>query len=74
MATKPDPQQTTRHAPEELARAQAIVAKIDAKVTELLEPLAREIRIMKWEPEYAAIMWEAVAMKALRRAKENKHG
>jgi hypothetical protein len=49
-------------APEEVAR------KIEAKIDRLLEPLVIEMRIMKWKPEYQAIIWEAIAHKALRRS------
>ena len=62
------------HSPEDIAKAQAVAVKIEAKVTALLEPLAREVRIMGWPPEYAAIMWEAVAMKAMARAQEAQRG
>lgn len=59
-----------KHSPEEVAKAKALVAKIDAKVVDLLAPLATEMRIMKWAPEYEAILWEHVAVKAMARARD----
>lgn len=47
-----------------LEKAMAMVQKINAKVDRLLEPLQREMRIMKWPAEYQAILWEAVMMEA----------
>jgi hypothetical protein len=53
-----------------LEAAMAMTRKIRAKVDQLLEPLAREMRIMEWAPEYQAIMWEAVMLEATQRMEE----
>lgn len=63
MATQPiDPLEE-----EHLVIAIAMAQKIQNKVNILLEPLQREMRIMKWNPEYQAILWEAVMMEAKNR-------
>lgn len=49
---------------EHLAKALEMSKKIARKIDDLLEPLQREMRIMKWPSEYQAIMWEAVMMEA----------
>ncbi len=50
-----------------LEAAMAMTRKISAKVDQLLEPLAREMRVMKWAPEYQSILWEAVMLEAKQR-------
>ena len=55
---------TTTPEAEHLAKAMAMVQKINRKVDALLEPLQREMRVMKWNPEYQAILWEAVMLEA----------
>lgn len=40
--------------------AEALAAKIEAKIDRLLEPLVREVAIMKWPPDFQVIIWEAV--------------
>lgn len=53
--------------PDPVAHLEAAIAmtrKITAKAQTELEPLAREMRIMKWKPEFQAIMWEAVMLEA----------
>ncbi|CAB4149875.1 hypothetical protein UFOVP1433_44 [uncultured Caudovirales phage] len=50
--------------PEQLAVAQATAASMIARAKSSLAPLERAMRIMKWEPEYRAIMWEAVMEEA----------
>jgi hypothetical protein len=57
-----------KHTPAEIASAKAVVAKIELKVDDLLAPLAREMRIMRWAPAYRAILWEAVMLEAQKRA------
>jgi hypothetical protein len=47
-----------------LEKAMAMVQKINRKVDDLLEPLQREMRIMKWPAEYQSILWEAVMLEA----------
>lgn len=47
-----------------LDQAMDIVVKIRRKVDDLLTPLGREMRIMKWPAEYRAILWEAVMLEA----------
>ena len=68
-----EPTQPTR-SPADVAKAEALAAKLDRKATDLLEPLAREIKLMGWKSEYATIMWEIVAHKAFARAKEAANG
>jgi hypothetical protein len=58
------------HPPDELASALKLVAKIEAKIADLFRPLELEMRIMKWAPEYQAIIWEAVANRAAERARK----
>jgi hypothetical protein len=50
-----------------LEAAMAITRKIGAKVDKLLAPLALEMEIMEWKPEYRAIVWEAVMIEARQR-------
>lgn len=59
---------TTDHA----AKAQALADKIARKAADVLEPLIREMDIMKWPAEYRVIMWEAVACHATVLAAESK--
>lgn len=47
-----------------LAKAMDLTKQITDKVDRLLEPLAREMKIMAWQPEYQAILWEAVMLEA----------
>lgn len=53
-----------------LEAAMAMSRKINDKAERLLDPLVIEMRIMKWEPEFQAIMWEAVMLEAKRRMEE----
>lgn len=50
--------------------ANAVAAKIEKKVEDTLYVLDREMAIMKWPPEFRAIMWNAVAHAAALRAHE----
>ena len=45
-----------------------LAKKVQAKVEATLMPLEREMAIMKWEPEYRRIIWEAVARHAMNKA------
>jgi hypothetical protein len=54
---------------EDKAKAQGLAHKISGKVNDALSPLALEMELMSWKPEYRAIVWEAVAMEALKRLK-----
>lgn len=47
-----------------LEKAMAMTRKISTKVDRLLEPLEREMKVMKWAPEFRAILWEAVMLEA----------
>lgn len=47
-----------------LEAAMAMTRKITAKASDTLEPLAREMRIMKWSSDFQTIMWEAVMLEA----------
>lgn len=58
------------HTPEEIAKAKALAARIEAKVADLLAPMDLEMRIMEWKPEFRVIMWEAIGRKALERARK----
>jgi hypothetical protein len=53
-----------------LARASAeeiaLSNRILKKAEDLLAPLKREMDIMKWPPEYRAIIWAAVQQQALK--------
>lgn len=63
-----------KHTPEHLAKAKRIVAQIEAKIAGAIGPLEREMQIMQWAPEYRAIVWEAVARKAMEKALEAHRG
>lgn len=52
----------------DLAKAKALATKIQKRADESLAPIAREMLVMQWPAEYRAIMWQAVAEEALRRA------
>ena len=52
----------------EIQDAIKLADKLQTKATELLYPLEREMRLMKWPDEYQAIMWEVIASIALERA------
>lgn len=45
-------------------KAIAVAAKITTKAEAALDGLNREMKIMKWSPEFRAIMWDAVAQVA----------
>lgn len=49
-------------------RVVALANKITAKAEGTLAGLEREMTIMKWPAEYRAILWEAIAEIASRRA------
>ena len=51
---------------------QALAEKIAQKVAETLEPLEREMIIMKWPSEYRVIFWQALSIAADRLAAESK--
>lgn len=68
--TPPKPDDT----PEDIAEAEKLLEKINTKVLALLEPLAREMRIMGWPPHHAEVMWKTVALDALERAKKVGNG
>jgi hypothetical protein len=61
-----DPQDPVAH----LEAAIAISRKINDKAETLLAPLVIEMRIMKWKPEFQAIMWEAVMLAAKQRMED----
>ena len=52
---------------QDASKAEALAEKIKAKVIDALDPIATEMKIMKWRPEFQAIMWEAVMMEAMAR-------
>lgn len=60
----------TSPTPEEITKANAAAERVARKAFDLLEPLAREIRIMGWRPEFQVIMWETVGYMALSRARD----
>ena len=49
-------------------KAQAVAAKVMNRAENALADLEREMAIMKWPPEFRAIMWGAVAALATQRA------
>lgn len=52
-----------------MERAQALANKITKKAEDALSGLEREMSIMKWPPEFRAIMWGAVVeMASLKRS------
>ena len=51
-------------------KATALAGKIADKAQGALAGLDREMTLMSWPPEFRAIMWEAVANMAARRAAE----
>lgn len=53
-----------------MEKAQALAAKIEQKARDVLEPLAREMKIMQWPAEYRSIVWGAVAHHAASLAAE----
>jgi hypothetical protein len=57
---------------DQIARAKALADKITLKASETLDGLQREMDIMKWPPEFRAIMWGAVADEATRRERKAK--
>lgn len=57
-----------------LAKATGLAEKITDKAQGALADLDREMAIMKWPAEFRAIMWEAVADLAARRAAECRVG
>lgn len=58
------------HSPADIQKALDLSKKIEAKAHNVLVALELEMRVMKWEPEYCAIMWECVGRKAMQRAKD----
>lgn len=59
-----------RHTPEQIAKAEKVVAQIKDKVDAALAPIALEMKIMEWRPEYRRIVWEAVMHEAMKRARD----
>lgn len=47
-----------------MADPNELAAKILQKAVDTLDPLAREMKIMKWPAEFQAIVWGAVAQHA----------
>jgi len=57
-------------ADQKMTKAVAVAVKIAEKAEATLASLDREMTIMKWPPEFRAIMWNAVAVAANVRASE----
>lgn len=55
-----------------MADAQQLAEKIAKKAADMLDPLEREMIVMKWPAEFRAIMWQAVADTAARLAAGSK--
>lgn len=53
-----------------MATAESVAEKIAKRAEDALAGLDREMAIMKWPPEFRAIMWHAVAHAATLRAHE----
>jgi hypothetical protein len=51
-------------------KAMALAVKITEKAEGALDGIEREMTIMQWPTDFRAIMWQAVAEVALRRAEE----
>lgn len=51
-------------------KAQALAEKIATKAAATLDRLQTEMDVMKWPPEFRAIMWDAVAHHASLNAQE----
>ena len=49
-----------------MEKAIKVAAQIEQMASDTLAPLAKHMRILKWPAEYQAIVWGAVAEKALR--------
>lgn len=47
---------------DQMQKAKAVAAKITQRAEDALSGLDREMAIMKWRPEFCAIMWDAVAL------------
>lgn len=43
------------------AKELEIARKVQEKIESATAPLEREMRVMKWRPEYQVIVWEALA-------------
>lgn len=56
----------------DIKKAEAVAEKIAKKAEDTLAALEREMDIMKWPPEFRAIMWGAVAHAATLREHESK--
>jgi hypothetical protein len=54
------------------AKAAALADKVVQKAEDALSGLSLEMNLMKWPPEFRAIMWQAVADIASRRAFEQE--
>lgn len=57
-----------------LEAAMAVTRKITRKVDDLFAPLELEMKIMKWEPRFRSIMWEAVMLGAKQRLEDVNDG
>lgn len=60
----------TAHTPEEIAQAKAIASSVHAEVKALLAPLEVKFRRHSTSPAIRTIMWQAIAMEAIKRAKD----
>jgi len=52
----------------DVAKVIDIAEKIAAKAEGVLHGIEREMIVMKWEPEFRAILWETIAAIATQRA------
>lgn len=57
----------------DIKRAEVLAEKIAKKAKDALADLDREMDIMKWPPEFRAILWGAVAHEAALREHENEN-
>lgn len=58
----------------DIKKAEALAEKIASKAEDALAGLEREMAIMKWPPDFRAIMWGAVARAASLREVESRRG
>ncbi len=58
--------------PNHMEKATKVADQIAKKVADTLDPLRRQMDLMKWPPEFRVIMWEAVSRHAALLAVEER--
>ncbi len=59
----------TKKTPQEIPKPKGLAGKIERLAVELLEPMEAEMLSKRWDPAFRLSVWEAIARKALERAK-----